>query len=200
MVNNFFFKDRDGQTPLPVELRKGLIPKTVQSMGELDEYEEENIASGLSWLEKYSGEDYITSTFWLKLHKKLFNKTWKWAGRPRTHELDNPIFLQPYQIWPEFKKLEDDLKYWIKNKTYPEIELAARFHERIETIHPFPNGNGRFGRILIEYFCKRQGISVPSWGTFLKDKPQLRRSTYIDALNQARQTRKYDSLINIMYS
>lgn len=92
MVNNFFFKDRDGQTPLPPELRKVLIPKTIQSMGELDEYEEDNIAIGLIWLERYKRDDYLTSSFWIKLHKKLFGKVWKWAGKVRTHELNNPMF------------------------------------------------------------------------------------------------------------
>src|SRR5690349_9363792 len=108
MVRHFLFKDRDGQTPLPAELQKGLIPKTVQTVGELDEYEEENIAEGIIWLENYKYDDYATVSFWLKVHKKLFGKVWKWAGKVRTHDLDNPYFLLAHQIWPALKKLEDD--------------------------------------------------------------------------------------------
>ncbi len=32
-------------------------------------------------------------------------------------------------------------------ETYGPDELAARFHHRLVQIHPFPNGNGRHGRI-----------------------------------------------------
>ena len=147
MVANFSFKDRDGQTPLPEEFQKGLKPQHIQNMGELDEYEEKNISEGLAWLEK-SDEDCITYEFWRKLHKKLFGDVWSWAlVRIRKHELNNPYFLDPHKIWPAFKKLEDDLKYWLeKRQITPFKKFPARFHERIETIHPFPNGNGRFGR------------------------------------------------------
>ena len=44
-MSDFLFKDRDGQTPLPPELQKGLRIKTIQTVGELDEYEEDNIAN-----------------------------------------------------------------------------------------------------------------------------------------------------------
>jgi Fic-DOC domain mobile mystery protein B len=199
VVNNFSFKDRDGQTPLPPELQKGLIPKNIQNIGDLDKYEERNIADGLVWLEECEDE-CLTYNFWRKLHKKLFAEVWTWAGEVRKHELNNPYFLDPNQIWPAFKKLEDDLKYWLEKKELPFQEIAARFHEQIETIHPFANGNGRFGRILIEYFCKRNGEPVPTWGKSLIDDPKARRKTYVSALDGVRQTGNYNPLIEFMYS
>ncbi|HPI41881.1 MAG TPA: mobile mystery protein B [Pseudobdellovibrionaceae bacterium] len=199
MVNNFLFKDRDGQTPLPPELRKGLKPKYIQNIGELDEHEEENIAEGLAWLQKCN-ENGLTYNFWQKLHKKLFEKVWSWAGEIRKHELDNLYFLSAHQIWPEFKKLEDDLNYWIESKEISTQEIAARFHEKIETIHPFAKGNGRFGRILIEYFCRKSGEKIPTWGSSLKSDPSARRQIYIEALNKTRQTRTYNDLIKFMFS
>jgi len=156
LVDNFLFKDRDGQTPLPPELQKGLKIKKIQTVGELDENEESNIAEGMAWLTG-SDENCLTYNFWRKLHKKLFGNVWTWAGEIREHELQNADFLQPYDIWPAFKKLEDDLRHWMEKREMPFQEIAARFHERIETIHPFPNGNGRFGRILIQHFCKIEG-------------------------------------------
>ncbi len=164
MVAHFYLKDRDGQTPLPRELQKGLIPDHIQTISELDEYEEINIAQGLLWLKKYTREDTLTDNFWLKLHKKLFGKVWSWAGQVRTHELNDPDFLLPQDIWPSFKQLEDDLNFWLENGTYQEKEFAARLRERIETIHPFNNGNGRFGRILTEYICEREKMAIPTWG------------------------------------
>jgi Fic-DOC domain mobile mystery protein B len=199
-VSLFYFKDRDGQTPLSSELRKGLIPKTINTIGELDEFEEANIAVGIAWLDQYSGDDYMNFAFWMKLHKRLFGEVWNWAGKIRDLELDNPYFRPPHQIRPDLKKLEDDLKYWFEQRTYPDQEIAARFHEKIEAIHPFPNGNGRCGRILTEYICKRQKQLVPTWGKSLKDDPSARRRAYIKSLNEARDTRKYDLLVKFMYS
>ena len=87
MVKNFLFRDRDGQTSLPVELQKGLKPTHIQTIGELDEYEEQNIVEGLSWLKNYDGECSVYE-FWLKLHKKLFGDVWSiWQN-------SNGIFLR----------------------------------------------------------------------------------------------------------
>jgi Fic-DOC domain mobile mystery protein B len=199
VVDNFLFKHRDGQTPLPPDLRNGLKKKHIQTIGELDEFEEQNIASGIAWLNKCRA-DCTVYTFWLKAHKKLFGDVWDWAGSIRKHELRNPNFLEAHKIWPAFKLLEGDLNYWIHNKTFSLREISARFHERIETIHPFPNGNGRWGRILTEYFCKQFGSEIPTWGKVLGSQPRQRRKTYVDALEQARHLGDYAILIQFMFS
>ncbi|MBL6992255.1 MAG: mobile mystery protein B [Bacteriovoracaceae bacterium] len=198
-MSGYLFKDRDGQTPLPPDLKKGLKIKHITTIGELDEYEEDNIIKGLVWLEKQTA-DSINYTFWVKLHKKLFSNVWSWAGEVRKHELQNLDFVMPQNIWPEIKKLEDDLIFWIENKSFDLKEVAARFHERFETIHPFNNGNGRIGRIVVQYFCKQSGISIPTWGVYLADNPNRRRSQYIDALTSARKNKSYSKLLKIMYS
>lgn len=197
-MSDFLFKDRDGQTPLPQELQKGLKLKHIQTVGELDEFEEKNIAEGLAWLDK-SDEDYRRQAFWLKLHKRLFGDVWSWAGKIREHELQNPYFHRPHQIRPELRKLELDLEYWLEKKEMSFSEVAARFHARIETIHPFANGNGRFGRILIEYFCIKEKEPMPTWGARYKDEPAKRRKLYIAALDRTRQIGRYEDLIDFMY-
>jgi len=198
-VTNYLLKDRNGQTPLPIELRKGLKIKHITNMTELDEYEEDNIFKGLVWLEK-SFSNPVNFTFWIKLHKKLFSEVWDWAGQIRSHELQNQDFVLPYNIRPEIKTLENDLNYWIENKTFEMKEIAARFHERIETIHPFNNGNGRFGRIIVQYFCQYYNIQIPTWGKNLEKTPRKRREHYIKALVKARKEKIYSELINLMYS
>ncbi|MGK5088976.1 mobile mystery protein B [Bdellovibrionota bacterium FG-2] len=199
MVGGFLFKDREGQTPLPPEFQKDLKPKHMQTMGELDEYEEQNIAEGLAWL-KNQQEAGTTYDFWLKLHKKLFVDVWTWAGKVRIHELHNLDFHPPHQIWTALRQLEGDLAFWVNEKSFSEREITARFHERIETIHPFANGNGRFGRILVEHFCTRKGWKTPTWGNALRDKPKVRRSTYIAALDCARRKLDYEQLVEFMFS
>lgn len=198
-MSDFLFKDRDGQTPLPPELQQGLKIQTIQTVGELDEYEEDNIAKGLSWLAKQKA-DPCKYDFWLKLHKKLFENVWSWAGKIRTHELANPDFKLPHEIWPELYQLEKDLDFWISARSVSNQELAARFHERIETIHPFANGNGRFGRIVTEQVCRYHQFDVPSWGTKFKSDPMKRRKAYIAGLIQSRQKGDYTMLITVMFS
>jgi Fic-DOC domain mobile mystery protein B len=202
VVVRFLFKDRDGRTPLPDEWIKDLVPKQkhIKIVAELDEVEEENIIEGLVWLDDYSG-DYIDVLFWKKAHGKMFNKVWKWAGDFRQRELANDDFNHPGFIQENIKKLEGDLKYWLSVKSKMDHkECMARFHERLLTIHPFSNGNGRTTRILTEHICKRAVLEVPTWGAALRATATTHRQIYIAAVVKARRECDYSDLINFMYS
>jgi Fic-DOC domain mobile mystery protein B len=201
VVGRFLFKDRDGRTPLPEEWKKDLVlkQKHIKLGGELDEAEEENIAEGMVWLDDYSGE-YVDALFWKKAHKKMFGKVWKWAGEFRQHELANDDFNHPGFIQENIKKLEGDLKFWLSEAAkMDQKECMARFHERLLTIHPFSNGNGRTTRILTEYICKRKGLVPPTWGAVLRGDAQAHRQTYIGAVVKARRDHDFSDLIKFMY-
>ncbi len=45
-----------------------------------------------------------------------------------------------------------------KKKVYDDVTLAAMTHVWFETIHPFSDGNGRVGRILLSYILIGQGL------------------------------------------
>lgn len=56
-------------------------------------------------------------------------------------------------LWPYVKTDMDILLKWLKenqSKLHPFV-LAVMFHHKIEKIHPFMDGNGRTGRILMNY-------------------------------------------------
>jgi fido (protein-threonine AMPylation protein) len=200
LVARFLFKDRDGRTELPEEFKRDLIPEDIKTGGDLDVHEENNIVDGLIWLDDCDG-DQTDSLFWMELHRRLFGKVWKWAGKVRKHDLLNPDFNNPAYINQNIKQLEGDLKFWLTKANFKDRrEVAALFHERFLTIHPFPNGNGRTVRILIEYICKRENIIVPTWGSKLRDNPQKHRATYIEAVMRARHDKQTHALLEFMYS
>ena len=65
----------------------------------------------------------------------------------------NSKVIDHEEIEKEFSNLMD---WYRKNnyKMYP-LELAFKFHYRFERIHPFKDGNGRIGRILMNEILKR---------------------------------------------
>ncbi|MEE0797377.1 MAG: Fic family protein [Anaerovoracaceae bacterium] len=60
---------------------------------------------------------------------------------------------QPYLIQPEMEKLLDDFR----NSTEHIITRLARFHIEFEAIHPFIDGNGRTGRLLVNLELMKAG-------------------------------------------
>lgn len=161
--------------------------KHVQDMTELYELESENNAEGIAWC-KSTNKDHLEYTTWLELHKQMLGNVWKFAGLIRKTELANTSLLE----------LEKDLKYWLANKTYSPKEMMAIFHERLLTIHPFKDGNGRWSRVLVEFVCDREGIEVPNWGASITNDDE-RRAKYIAAIKEARHNCKHDDLIKIMW-
>lgn len=198
-MKRFLFQHRDGQTPVEPDYHKDLIPSGIQNWAELNEHEEQNIALGLSWLEKQENADPIDVIFWKKLHKQLFENVWVWAGKIRTIELGNDEFVPLKQVQTKIRELEDDLLFWLQESKLDGDNVAARFHEKLLTIHPFVNGNGRWARILTNHVCERTGLPIPSWSDSTADQ-QLRRDSYIAAVRSARLDHQFQPLIDFMFN
>lgn len=87
----------------------------------------------------------------LKWHNELFKDTkTDIAGIFR----DYPIRVGDYRA-PDWQDVEDLMKglmeFYNKNKNMNPVELSARMHYKFEKIHPFGDGNGRIGRLLMNY-------------------------------------------------
>lgn len=70
----------------------------------------------------------------------------------------NAEFIPPP---PEYvEDLLQDLGEFIMRDDLPAIAQAAIAHAQFETIHPFPDGNGRVGRCLIHVVLRNRGIAT----------------------------------------
>jgi Fic family protein len=99
-------------------------------------------------------------------------------------------------IAPHFMVVPRKLKVLIKwfnsnKKKYHPIVVAVYFHSEFESLHPFADGNGRTGRLLINFMLTKQGY--PPITIFLKH-----RFDYYDALQKAREEKNLKPLINIL--
>lgn len=172
----------DGHTELSEDERLGLIPTYITTRGELFEAEQRNIAEGL--LRRRPAIDQLLDDKFLRdLHKAMFDQVWTWAGRYRTK--DTNIGVEPTQIPPAVRTLVDDARAWVEHDTYESDELAVRFHHRLVAIHPFPNGNGRHGRVAADYLATTLARGPFSWGAGLQVETSRLRYAYHHALRQA---------------
>lgn len=53
----------------------------------------------------------------------------------------------------------DDLVAFIARDDLPALAQIAVAHAQFETIHPFPDGNGRTGRVIVQRMLRRSGLS-----------------------------------------
>lgn len=82
----------------------------------------------------------------------------------------------------------------IEDKTRPLVR-AAIMHAQFETIHPFQDGNGRVGRILIPLFLyKHNQISLPYF--FISEALERNKFKYYDLLNGIREKNDWNSWID----
>lgn len=82
-----------------------------------------------------------------------FRKTQNWIGGTRP---DNAHFVPP-PIEDMHRSLNDLEKFIHANDTLPTVIKAGLVHAQFETIHPFLDGNGRTGRMLITFYLWKEG-------------------------------------------
>lgn len=123
----------------------------------------------------------LTRKFILNIHKKLMHNILKeQAGVFR----DVQVFIagskiippKPNKINEEFTKL---MRWYGYNKDkYHPVVVAAYFHSVFESIHPFIDGNGRTGRLILNFMLKEKGYPMID----IKNRDKTR---YFSALNKA---------------
>ena len=107
------------------------------------------------FLELLKTTEKISKKLLLKWHKDVFGETKPdIAGRFRNYLVRVGIYIAP--DWQDLEKLMEQLIKFVNesklngSKLNP-VELTARAHYRFEKIHPFGDGNGRIGRLVMNY-------------------------------------------------
>jgi Fic-DOC domain mobile mystery protein B len=172
----------DHATPLTPAEKEDLIPTHITLRSELNELEQQNIATGNRWA--FGRRHVITrESFHKSLHRRMFERVWRWAGKYRTTERN--LGVAPPLIEVSVRQVLDDARYWIEHESYLPDELAVRFHHRLVSVHPFPNGNGRWSRLAADVLVTQLGAARFMWGGADLRTAGMVRDTYIAALKAA---------------
>ena len=124
-------------------------------------------------------------------HDKMpgeYRRTQNWIGGTRP---GNAFFIPP----PPDKVISclDDLEKFMHTKSkIPVLIKAALIHHQFETIHPFLDGNGRAGRLLITLYLYTAGF-LSSPFLYLSLFFRQHRDLYYDKLSIPRKTGDWES-------
>jgi Fic-DOC domain mobile mystery protein B len=176
------FQEPENATPLTPEEQADLIPAHIAYREDLNAAEQENIARGQDWALGRK-RDLLNEKFIKDLHARMLGDVWRWAGKFRTTERNLGIPFHEIQV--AVRTLIEDAKAWIQYRTYPPDEIAVRFHHRLVSIHPFPNGNGRHARLMADLMVMSLGGERFTWGGANLQQAGEIRARYIEALKAA---------------
>ncbi len=177
------FVDPPGATPLSDDEKEGLIPDHITTRQELNAWEGANILKAEPWAFRRKHADLLTDHFVRRMHAKMFDVTWEWAGLYR--KSDKSIGIHWRNIAVSVRDLMGDVVAWQASSAYSTEEMAIRLHHRLVFVHPFPNGNGRHARMFADMFLRQAGQSRFTWGRTNLDVEGQARSAYIGALREA---------------
>lgn len=134
-------------------LKDGIAPK--KPIRDIKETE----AHSKVFLEMLVKKEDITKELLLRWHKEIFSETkHDIAGVFRNYLIRVGSYVAP--DWQDVKKLMNELVEFINKSNTNPVELAARAHYRFEKIHPFGDGNGRIGRLLMNRILWRAGYPM----------------------------------------
>lgn len=140
----------------------------------------------------------ITLDLMKKAHKSLLHRVrgeerspgnfrgiQNWIGPPDS-EIEDAVYVPP--PWEEVPNLLLDFESFLQNppKDVPPLIQCALVHYQFETIHPFLDGNGRIGRLLITLFLDKKRL-LPQPLLYLSAYLEENKKEYGDRLTAVRE-------------
>ena len=153
----------EGNTLTQAETISILIHNFIpRDMSEREYYEVKNYRKAFNTL--LEADRKITTELIKKYNKYIMENLHDLNGKFKTTQ--NLILgvefepTKPYLVPFEIEDWCDNLSYRLENaKTNEEkVEIIMDQHIKFEKIHPFNNGNGRTGRLLIIHSCLKEGL------------------------------------------
>ena len=111
-------------------------------------------------------KEHILLDFISELHKIVFKNSKQFAGQFRKPGEEVVVMSSGGRVVHEgapqsriIGLLKELIEWYNKNlKRYPGIVLASVVHNQFENIHPFRDGNGRVGRLLLNNILLKHGL------------------------------------------
>ena len=118
-----------------------------------------------------------------------FRRTQNWIG-PAGADLASATFVPPSV--PEMQGALDKFEKFLHDESLPVLIQCGLAHAQFETIHPFLDGNGRVGRLLITLLlCQRKVLHRPL--LYLSHYLKANRAEYYDRLMAIRNDGNWES-------
>ena len=178
------------------EVTKNLIEKKDEPEN-YDEIEAVNVAKAINFVKKTN--EKLSIDLIKRLHFICFKGTKIFAGKLRNIEvvIKNSLGIIVHRGAP-FKEVESLMKELIQwynenKKKYPPLLLASIVHNQFEKIHPFQDGNGRIGRLLLNYVLLKH--NYPPINIKVED-----RREYYEILRRFDKERDIESTLKFLIS
>lgn len=139
-----------------------------------EEIETKGVAKAVDFIRKAKEE--FSLKLIKKLHKLCFSSSKHFAGSFRNVEVairnrNGDIIHRGVPLSQLGGSLEDMIYWYKKNKKkFKPLVLAAIIHNQFEHIHPFQDGNGRVGRLLLNFILVKN--KYPPINILLEDRPE----------------------------
>jgi Fic family protein len=125
-----------------------------------------------------------------------FRRSQNWVGNPGA-TIATARFVPPPA--DEIEALVTDLERLIhESSVLPPVVEAALLHYQFETIHPFLDGNGRLGRLLIVFFLVVRG-RLPAPLLYISPYFEERRDEYYEALQGVRERGDLQTWLDLFF-
>lgn len=162
--------------------------KSFPSKSVIEHLEAKNHQAALEYLFKHlSMKEPIDEKLILKLHSILLNGIHSEAGFYRRHAVRIVGSNVPCANYVKIPALMEELVQEINAKTKDIVVKFARTHSKFEQIHPFGDGNGRVGRLILNAMLIKEDFSP----AIIKQKEKHKYYSY---LNRAQTKEDYKPL------
>lgn len=162
--------------------------QTLKNKDLIEHLEAKNHQTAMEFLFKNIKKNFkITEAFILEMHQILMNSIRDDAGRYRNHGVRIVGANVPTANYLKVPKLMKELIGEINKADKDLIQHVSKIHSKFEKIHPFSDGNGRIGRLLMAAMLLRKNYAP----AIIK---QEKKKFYYKYLQKSQQKKEFDHL------